>query len=98
MTAMEFWKRFGTAKTREVCGMAGTTFEYFEHIAHGRKRPSADMATALSDASAALTSERIDAASMRKAQAAPSRREALRRERAEAFARSKLAPSCAGSV
>lgn len=87
MTALDFWKQFGTPITREVCGLAGTTFEYFEHIAHGRKRASEDLAKEISNAAQTRTGVAIDVASMRppKEQSAISKRAALRKQRAAAF-------------
>ncbi|CAB3779296.1 hypothetical protein LMG28688_00794 [Paraburkholderia caffeinitolerans] len=90
LTAIEFWRKVGTPKAREVCGLAGTTFEYFEHIAHGRKRPSEALAGAIAEAAKRLTGLHVDAASMRKpiGETAESKREARRKERAAAFAAS----------
>ncbi|HDR9065513.1 TPA: hypothetical protein ACU967_002271 [Burkholderia contaminans] len=88
LTAIQFWKKVGTPKAREVCGVAGTTFEYFEHIAHGRKRPSETLANAIAQAALQLTGIKVDAAAMRqpKGETAESKREARRKERAAAFA------------
>ncbi|SIT50475.1 hypothetical protein BN2476_830046 [Paraburkholderia piptadeniae] len=90
LTAIEFWKKVGTPKAREVCGLAGTTFEYFEHIAHRRKRPSEALADAIAKAALHLTGFKVDAASMRSpiGETAESKREARRKERAAAFAAS----------
>ncbi len=60
MDAMGFWR--DTALTRSeqiarakfVCEQAGCGYEYFKHICHGRKRPSAKMALALERASNGL--------------------------------------------
>lgn len=97
MTPLEFWKKFGGKKMREVCGRAGTTIGYFEHIAHNRKHPSRDLAFALAEASEQLTGARIDPDSMLAPKKDASKREALRRQRAEAFARSQLGEACAGA-
>jgi hypothetical protein len=88
MTALEFWKKHGPKTMREVCGLAGTTIEYFEHLAHGRKRASVAMADAIADASEKHTGIRIDPKSLRSQKEDNGKREAMRRERAAAFAAS----------
>ncbi|MEQ0775930.1 hypothetical protein ABLT15_26850 [Paraburkholderia tropica] len=97
MTPLEFWKKYGGKKMREVCGLAGTTIGYFEHIAHGRKHPSSDLALAIAEASAQVTGERIDPQAMLAPKKDTSKREALRRQRAEEFARSQRDEACAGA-
>ncbi|KVZ18613.1 hypothetical protein WT88_29465 [Burkholderia stagnalis] len=92
MTALEFWRQFGAEKVREVCGIAGTTFAYFEHIAHKRKRPSEELADELANASEAVTGVRLDPAELRRienADAAASARARRRQERKQAFALSQ---------
>jgi hypothetical protein len=51
MDAMSFWKKSGIEKTRDVCFLAGTTYEHFKHIAHKRRRPSVELAHRLIKAS-----------------------------------------------
>ena len=52
--AMTFWNVHGREKTQELCARVGTSYGYWKHIAHGRKRPSIDLARALSKASGGL--------------------------------------------
>ena len=60
MNAMEFWRdpaltrSEGIARAKFVCQQADCGYEYFKHICHGRKRPSAKMALALEKASNGL--------------------------------------------
>lgn len=51
MDAMTFWKKAGIQETRQVCELAGTTYEHFKHIAHKRRRPSVELANKLIKAS-----------------------------------------------
>lgn len=51
MDAMEWWKLVGTQKAREAVESAGTSWDYFQHIAHRRKRPGPDLARRLIAAS-----------------------------------------------
>lgn len=44
MDAMQYWKLMGPIETNRVCKLAGTTLDYFRHIAHGRRRPSVELA------------------------------------------------------
>lgn len=54
MKAMEYWNTVGSEKVISVCEQAGTGYEYFKHIAHGRKKPSFQLASRLSAASVEL--------------------------------------------
>lgn len=51
MDARTWWKSVGTEKARVAVEAAGTNWEYFKHIAAGRKRPGADLARRLVEAS-----------------------------------------------
>lgn len=60
MDAMTFWKMVGSSEVRRVVEEAGTTYAYFTHIAHKRKRPGPDLARRLVAASGgALTLEEL---------------------------------------
>ncbi len=94
MTALEFWQRFGAAKVRDVCGRAGTTFGYFKHIAHKRKRPSPELADELVKAAKAVADADLTAEELRKlpekeekADPRTRRREARKAQFAQAQAR-----------
>jgi hypothetical protein len=54
MNAMQYWEAVGSEKVIEACAQAGTGYEYFKHIAHGRKKPSFQLASRLSAASVNL--------------------------------------------
>ncbi|KUZ66851.1 hypothetical protein WI36_24085 [Burkholderia ubonensis] len=60
MDAMAFWKKVGSKKVVEVCAAAETSFPYFKHIAHGRKRPSYDLAKKLSEHGTRITGHTMD--------------------------------------
>ncbi|HDR9003015.1 TPA: hypothetical protein QDA99_006623 [Burkholderia vietnamiensis] len=60
MDAMAFWKQVGSKKVVEVCDAAETSFPYFKHIAHGRKRPSYDLAKKLSEHGTRITGHTMD--------------------------------------
>ncbi|MCA8013347.1 hypothetical protein [Burkholderia vietnamiensis] len=60
MDAMAFWKQVGSKKVVEVCDAADTSFPYFKHIAHGRKRPSYDLAKKLSEHGTRITGHTMD--------------------------------------
>lgn len=51
MTPHKFYKSRGTDVSRRVAEAAGTNLEYFRHLAHGRRRPSVELALALVEAS-----------------------------------------------
>lgn len=51
MDAMQFWDKYPIDHVRKVCATAGTSYEYFKHIAHRRKRPSPELADRLVAAS-----------------------------------------------
>ena len=45
MEPMEYWKKYGHGEhLLGVLRRAGTTYEYWKHICHKRKRPSVDLA------------------------------------------------------
>lgn len=54
MDAMQWWRAVGTAQAREAVLAAGTSWDYFTHIAHKRKRPGPDLARRLIVASGGL--------------------------------------------
>ena len=60
MNSLQFWSMVGTDKVRAVCADAGTSYAYFKHIAHGRKRPSYELAKKLSSASSRITGHTLD--------------------------------------
>lgn len=49
--ALDWWMKVGSDEAARVAHDAGTSFEHFKHIAHGRRRPSVAMAERLSAAS-----------------------------------------------
>lgn len=51
MDALEWWKSVGSPQARQAVEAAGTSWEYFQHIAHRRKRPGPDLARRLIAAS-----------------------------------------------
>lgn len=51
MDAMGYWRTVGTEKARQMVEQAGTSWAYFVHIAHRRKRPGVDLAHRLIEAS-----------------------------------------------
>lgn len=60
MNAMEWWRAVGTQAARDAVEQAGTSWGYFQHIAHRRKRPGPDLARRLIDASGgALTLDEL---------------------------------------
>ena len=91
MTAEEFWKNVGTRRTEEVCGMAGTTLAYFMQIKNREKRPSSELAEALSKSGETLTGLKMSVECLRQSpiKRPRSRREELRKQRAAAFAAAK---------
>lgn len=44
MDAMTFWKTHGKDRVIALCADVGTTYNYWKHIAHRRKRPGVDLA------------------------------------------------------
>jgi len=40
----ELWARLGLKRTRDMCNAVGTSYEYWRHITHKRRRMSLDMA------------------------------------------------------
>lgn len=48
---MSYWRTFGTEQSRQMVERAGTSWAYFVHIAHKRKRPGVDLAHRLVGAS-----------------------------------------------
>lgn len=60
MDALTWWKSVGTPQAREAIKSAGTSWDYFVHIAHKRKRPGPDLARRLIAASGgALTLDEL---------------------------------------
>lgn len=51
MDAMSWWRAVGTEQARQAVIAAGTSWEYFQHIAYYRKRPGPDLAWRLIEAS-----------------------------------------------
>lgn len=51
MDAMVWWRLVGSDEAKRVVEEAGTSFGYFQHIAHRRKRPGPDLARRLAAAS-----------------------------------------------
>lgn len=51
MNANTFLKKVGWKEAQRVAELAGTSRGYFAHIAHGRKRPSIELADRLVEAS-----------------------------------------------
>ena len=51
LTVMEFWQLVGKAEAERVAILAGTTYEHFKHLAHGRRKPSTKLAIKLVRAS-----------------------------------------------
>jgi hypothetical protein len=49
MTLNDYWKKYGIEHCREMCAYVGTSYEYFKHMCHKRKRPSIDMAWKMVD-------------------------------------------------
>lgn len=47
LSIMEFWRNVGKAEAERVAVDAGTSYEHFKHMAHGRRNPSKAMAAAL---------------------------------------------------
>jgi phosphoribosyl 1,2-cyclic phosphodiesterase len=47
MDAYTYWSEMGTEAAKHVAESAGTSWAYFVHIAHKRKRPSVDLARKL---------------------------------------------------
>lgn len=54
MDAMAWWRLVGTEQARAAVLSAGTSWEYFQHIAYYRKRPGPDLARKLIEASGGL--------------------------------------------
>lgn len=52
---MDYWQKVGTEKAMKVVKEAGTEWSYWKHIAHNRKRPGADLARRLVEASRKIT-------------------------------------------
>lgn len=44
MDAMSYWRKHGRERVEQLCKEAGTTYNYWKHIANKRKRPSVDLA------------------------------------------------------
>lgn len=60
MDAMSYWKMVGSSEIRRVVEEAGTSYAYWTHIAHKRKRPGPDLARRLVAASGgALTLDEL---------------------------------------
>lgn len=60
MDAMTWWRSIGTQQAKPAVEQAGTSWAYFCHIAHRRKRPGPDLARKLIAASGgALTLEEL---------------------------------------
>ena len=78
MDAKQYWKRHGSEKSREVATAAGTSWGYFEHIMHGRRRPSPELAERLVEASGG----QMDFVSLLKPRAARSKKSELPIEQA----------------
>lgn len=67
MDALQFLEKHGKETAERVANVAGTNWAYFSQIAHGHRRPSADLAQRLVDASAAeieKPKERLDFVSL----------------------------------
>lgn len=47
LTPMEWWAAHGMDAAQKLCEECGTSYAYFKHIAHGRRRPSIDLARAM---------------------------------------------------
>lgn len=47
MNAMQFWQDVKTPAAKAVAEAAGTSWNYFKHLAHNRKRPGVDLARRL---------------------------------------------------
>lgn len=60
MDAMTWWKLVGTEQAKAAVLSTGTSWLYFQHIAHKRKRPGPDLARRLINASGgALTLDEL---------------------------------------
>jgi hypothetical protein len=51
LDAMEYWMLHGRERVQQLCTDAGTSYDYWKHIANKRKRPSVDLAMRLVEAS-----------------------------------------------
>jgi hypothetical protein len=51
MDAYTWWNKLGTDACRPIVEAAGTSWAYFVHIAHKRKRPGPDLARRLVEGS-----------------------------------------------
>ncbi len=47
MDAMQYWKQQGRERILVLCAEVGTSYDYWKHLAHKRKRPGVELARKL---------------------------------------------------
>lgn len=80
MDAMKFWRDNGSEVVKKVCEHANTSFAYYKHIAHRRKRPSVDLAAALISGSAIYGKTPMTMADLVKPRTRKKTRDLMKRE------------------